>query len=74
MSKIPIQDLLHKGTVYVCKTALRRKEKVYIYRTVETGDWLWAVALTDISDFWLNSFKTRREAVEYCRKHKLPTS
>lgn len=51
---------------------IREKEPVTIYRTNETGEWLWVVDVNMSSEFWLNGFRRRESAVRYCQKLGLP--
>jgi hypothetical protein len=59
-------------------TILQRKEKVFIQKTDERGTYNpygryeWAICLNEIPDYWVSSFKTRKEAVAYCKRYKLP--
>lgn len=39
--------------------------QVDIYKTDETGEWVWAVSADDC--FWLDSFKTKKEAIALCK-------
>lgn len=38
--------------------------EVIIHKTDETGNWQWAIA---VGSFWLDSFKTKKEAKEMCK-------
>lgn len=51
---------------------IKAKEPVYIYHNDEAGDVLFAVAVKSDPGFWLNSFKTKREALNFIKKNKLP--
>jgi hypothetical protein len=55
----------------IIKLALERKERVCIFRTTETGEIKWAVELIELRDFWLDTFDTEDEAIEYCNKYEL---
>lgn len=39
---------------------------VGIYKTDQTGEWRWAIDAGN--GFWLDSFKTKKEAVSLCKK------
>lgn len=41
IKNVPIRDLLAKGTDYVVKTALRRKESVFIDKTKRDINFRW---------------------------------
>lgn len=43
--------------------------EVMLCKNDETGDWVWSVSPMSDSGFWLNAFKTKKEALEYCDKH-----
>lgn len=49
---------------------LKSKPDVDIYYNNEAGQWLWSVQVYN-DDFWLDSFDTREEAIEFCKKHEL---
>lgn len=36
------------------------------------GEWLYAVSVIENPDFWLNTFLTKKEAITFCKKQKLP--
>lgn len=44
---------------------------VNIIHNDDIGEWLWSVEVVNSDEFWLDSFKTKEEAVEYCEKHEL---
>ncbi|MNL78015.1 hypothetical protein D3C87_2043120 [compost metagenome] len=49
---------------------LKDKPDVDIYYNNESGQWLWSVQVCN-DDFWLDSFDTCEEAVDFCQKHEL---
>jgi hypothetical protein len=53
---------------------LKAKEPVVIHLNWDTGKKLYSVALVDPAEFWLASFKTKKEAVDYCKQCKLPVT
>lgn len=59
------------------RKASRNQEPVVIYhnndsgKNVYTANWLYAVILQDDPDFWLDAFPTKKQAVAFCREHKL---
>jgi len=61
-----------KDTLERVKQAFKDKEQVYIHHNNELGDWVWAVGLVSDTGFWLDAFPTKKEAVEFCKKKKLP--
>jgi len=44
-------------------------QNVEIYHNNETG--IWQYSVSDFDGFWLNSFKTQREAIMFCDKEKI---
>ena len=46
--------------------------RVEIVHSNETGEWVYAVCVAD-DDFWLDSFETEKEALEYIAKNNLKT-
>ena len=46
--------------------------RVEIVHSNETGKWVYAVCVAD-DDFWLDSFETEKEALEYIAKNNLKT-
>jgi len=52
--------------------AIRDKESVHILYTDETGEDLYSVVLESDKGFWLNAFKTFRDAEDFCKLNKLP--
>jgi len=52
--------------------ALKNKSSVFIFHNNEIGEWRYAIVLADMSEFWLNSFKTLEEARAYCESYGLP--
>ena len=56
----------------VIAKALQDKEPVDIYRNNDTGERLYAISLVSIPGFWLNAFKTKEDALEFCSSHGLP--
>ena len=44
-------------------------EPVTIVHTDETGEWVYAVSMADA--YWLDAFKTMRQAEEFCKRHRL---
>lgn len=55
------------------KYYIDNKYPVSIYHNNEAGEWLWSICVDD-TDFWLNSFKTKRDALAYCQKNKIPVT
>lgn len=45
---------------------------VFIDHNNDNGAWVFAVALCEMPDFWLDAFDTKREAIAFCRKNELP--
>lgn len=52
------------------KFLLSLKIPVAVYGNDESGDWVYSVVVRG-TDFWLESFKTKDEAVSYCKKYEL---
>jgi hypothetical protein len=52
------------------KKYLETKTPVTIFENNETGEKQFSVQVVD-TDFWLDSFPTFEQAVEYCREHQL---
>jgi hypothetical protein len=44
---------------------------VYISHNNEIGDLIWAVVVVDSDEFWLETFKIKEKAIEYCNDNKL---
>ena len=47
------------------------KTRVYIDHNNELGQWLYSVVVEDSDAFWLDSFDTEQEALDYIRSAKL---
>ena len=41
---------------------------VRIYKTDETGEYMWAIESVLIGDFWMDAFRYKKHAVELCKK------
>ena len=56
------------------KSFIKKKTPVVIDFNDENGDWVYAVSVNDkVNDgFWLNAFRTKDQAIQFCKKHKLP--
>lgn len=51
------------------------KPIVKIYKNNELHEnYIYAIVIKDFPDFWLNAFKTEKEAKNYIKKHKLRLS
>lgn len=51
---------------------ITEKAQVVLYRTDETGEWMWAVEVDDPNGFLLNMFHRHDKAVKYCKRLGLP--
>lgn len=69
------EDKKYKSMVDIeVQKYLDKKVDVYILETDESwcaGDYHYAVVVVDSDEFWLNSFDTEIEAIEYCNKNNL---
>ena len=65
MSKIMGADVAGKTYRQALYLVTRPNFSVYIDHNDEIGEWLWSVVVTG-TDFWLESFDTREEAIEWC--------
>lgn len=45
--------------------------EVSIFLSDDTGEDLYVVAFSDWDEFWLDSFETREEAEEWCKRYSL---
>jgi len=45
--------------------------RVFINHNDETGEWLYSVQVVDSDGYWLNSFVTEQEAIQYIEKNGL---
>ena len=63
------------------KSYIKERKPILIIKTKERGFSEYAVACYELpidiykqckDDFWLDAFKTKKEALEFCRKNKLP--
>ena len=54
------------------KNYIKSKEptSVCVHYNDELGEWVWAVVVHN-TDFWLDSFQYKKDAVAYCKKHGL---
>jgi hypothetical protein len=53
------------------KFACSENFRVYIYRNTETGVPMWSIAACEdghTTDFWMDSFKTKKEALALCKE------
>ena len=50
---------------------LQNKEPVNLYHNNETGIWQWSISVVINPEFWIDSFKYKKEAIDFCEKHKL---
>ncbi len=48
-----------------------KKVPVNIYYNDESGDWKWSVADANDPEFWIDSFETEQEAIDFCEKNGL---
>jgi hypothetical protein len=53
---------------------LKNKEPVSIHYNNELGDWMWAISVNADPGFWLDAFTTKKAAVAFCKKNKLPVT
>ena len=63
-------------TLRLVKEYIASKQPVDIHYNCETGDWLYSIVRIGDDDpgFWLDAFKTKREALEFCKSNKLPVN
>ena len=47
---------------------------VYLHCNNETGEWLWSIVSEDFECYWVNSFKTKKEALDLCKEYKYNVS
>lgn len=73
--KYQIEDALDKVKQPIQKEVekhLKARSPVIIYKSTETGQALWAIALKSDKEFWIKSFKRLRNAIQFCQDHNLP--
>ena len=46
---------------------LNDNRQITIYKTNETGEELWVISIAE-SDFWLDTKKTKKEAINLCKE------
>lgn len=63
-------EIYTQHLVYLAE-AFKQQPEVEIYHNDESGVWLWSVSVV-VDGYWLDSFDTESEAIQYCNNHKLP--
>lgn len=53
------------------KSYIKQKSPVVVYQNNENGSIVWAVRV-DGTDFWLNAFEHKEDAMRFCERYKLP--
>lgn len=61
-----------QSTWRMAKEYIKRRVSVYIHNNDENGSWVWSVDVDENHGFWLDAFKTKNEAIIFCRNNKLP--
>lgn len=51
-----------------------KSTRVFIRHNNDTGEWLYSVEVVNSAGFWLNSFETQKEALDYISKNNLKMS
>lgn len=66
-----MQFLSEKDVMKQVKKYLKEKVAVNIYYNNEIGRYVWSVTVVSEPEFWLDSFKYKKGALEFCKKHNL---
>lgn len=62
---------MDQETANLIREYLENHVNVIIYHNNETaGFWYWSIVIAD-TDFWLESFNTKEDAIKYCEDHEL---
>ena len=74
VSAVSTEDIPESLSMQIQKYIKDPATRVYIKHNRDTGEWLYSVVVENSGDFWLDSFKTEKAALNYIEKCKLKMS